>query len=145
MPTFPTYRQQDQMDCGPTCLRMIAKYYGKGIAIDTLRRHSGIGKEGVNLIVEAAEASDFSKKGRYVCLYLLMLFLWLYHFVTTPITNRLVYGILRNRHTALLRNGFCTWRLMSLPLRVFPIQYGSKSYPNHAFCTVYNLFQIVLW
>ncbi len=24
---FPTYTQLDAMDCGPTCLRMIAKYY----------------------------------------------------------------------------------------------------------------------
>jgi hypothetical protein len=26
---FPHYKQLDSMDCGPTCLRMIAKYYGK--------------------------------------------------------------------------------------------------------------------
>ena len=26
---FPHYRQLDAMDCGATCLRMIAKYYGK--------------------------------------------------------------------------------------------------------------------
>ncbi len=65
MPTFPTYRQQDQMDCGPTCLRMIAKHYGKSIAIDALRQHSGIGKEGVNLlgIADAAEAIGFRTQG----------------------------------------------------------------------------------
>ena len=27
--SFPHYRQLDAMDCGPTCLRMIAKYYGR--------------------------------------------------------------------------------------------------------------------
>ena len=26
---FPIYCQQDSMDCGPTGLRMIAKYYGR--------------------------------------------------------------------------------------------------------------------
>lgn len=26
---FPFYKQLDAMDCGPTCLRMIAKFYGK--------------------------------------------------------------------------------------------------------------------
>ena len=28
---FPHYIQHDAMDCGPTCLRMIAKYYGRTI------------------------------------------------------------------------------------------------------------------
>jgi ATP-binding cassette, subfamily B, bacterial len=62
---FNFYPQQDQMDCGPTCLRMIAKHYGKSIAIDTLRRYSGIGKEGVNLlgIAEAAETIGFRTQG----------------------------------------------------------------------------------
>jgi ABC-type bacteriocin/lantibiotic exporter with double-glycine peptidase domain len=26
---FPHYRQPDSKDCGPTCLRIVAKYYGK--------------------------------------------------------------------------------------------------------------------
>ena len=34
MPTFPHYRQHDAMDCGPTCLRMVAKHYGKNYSID---------------------------------------------------------------------------------------------------------------
>ena len=29
MKRFPHYIQLDAMDCGPSCLRMIAKYYGK--------------------------------------------------------------------------------------------------------------------
>ncbi len=36
--TFPFYKQLDAMDCGATCLRMIAKYYGKGYSLDTLRQ-----------------------------------------------------------------------------------------------------------
>ena len=29
MGKFPFYQQLDAMDCGPTCLRMIAKHYGR--------------------------------------------------------------------------------------------------------------------
>lgn len=25
---FPLYTQNEAMDCGPACLRMVAKYYG---------------------------------------------------------------------------------------------------------------------
>ncbi|HEV8285919.1 MAG TPA: peptidase domain-containing ABC transporter [Chitinophagaceae bacterium] len=52
------YKQLDSMDCGPTCLRMIAKHYGKSISLQALREKTQIGKGGVNLlgISEAAEA-----------------------------------------------------------------------------------------
>ena len=55
---FGFYKQRDAMDCGPTCLRMIAKHYGKNISLQALREKTQIGKEGVNLlgISEAAEA-----------------------------------------------------------------------------------------
>ena len=35
MDVFPYYRQLDAMDCGPTCLRMIAKFYGKSYSLQT--------------------------------------------------------------------------------------------------------------
>src|SRR5258705_6521995 len=49
------------MDCGPTCLRMTAKHYGKNISLQTLRKKTQIGKEGVSLlgISEAAESIGF--------------------------------------------------------------------------------------
>ena len=58
---FPFFRQLDQMDCGPTCLRMVAKFYGRSYAIDYLRRKSNITREGVSMggIAEAAEAIGF--------------------------------------------------------------------------------------
>ena len=34
---FPAYTQLDTMDCGPTCLRIIAKYYGKSFSLQKLR------------------------------------------------------------------------------------------------------------
>ncbi|RFM26700.1 peptidase domain-containing ABC transporter [Deminuibacter soli] len=54
---FHVYRQLDQMDCGPTCLRMIARYYGKHYSLQTLREYSNITREGVSLkgISEAAD------------------------------------------------------------------------------------------
>lgn len=62
--TFPFYKQPDTMDCGPTCLRMVAKHYGKGISLETLRSKTQVGKEGVNLlgISEAAEILGFRTK-----------------------------------------------------------------------------------
>lgn len=53
------------MDCGPTCLRMVAKYYGKNFSLQRLREISGINKEGVSLlgISEAAEKIGFRTTG----------------------------------------------------------------------------------
>ncbi len=61
MPQFPFYHQLDQMDCGPTCLRMIAKHYGLRLNIQRLRDASGFSREGVSLlgIAEAAESVGF--------------------------------------------------------------------------------------
>lgn len=54
---FPHYYQLDFMDCGPTSLRIIAKYYGRNYSLQYLREHSYIDREGVSLqgIIEAAE------------------------------------------------------------------------------------------
>ncbi len=62
---FPVFRQLDSMDCGPTCLRMLAKHYGRDVSIRTLREASRIGREGVSLlgISEAAERIGFRTTG----------------------------------------------------------------------------------
>ncbi len=56
--TFPFYLQADAMDCGPTCLRMVAKYYGKNFSAPYLREKCYIDKMGVSMrgISEAAES-----------------------------------------------------------------------------------------
>lgn len=61
MKTRPHYVQLDAMDCGPTCLRMIAKYYGKNYSLQTLRKRSFITREGVSMlgISDAAESIGF--------------------------------------------------------------------------------------
>ena len=58
MSKFPFYKQLDGMDCGPTCLRMIAKYYGKTFSVQQLREQSYIQRTGVNLLgISEAAAS----------------------------------------------------------------------------------------
>ena len=47
MSKFPFYKQLDGMDCGPTCLRMIAKYYGKTFSVQQLREQSYIQRTGM--------------------------------------------------------------------------------------------------
>jgi ATP-binding cassette, subfamily B, bacterial len=65
MRKFPYYKQLDAMDCGPTCLRMLAKYYGKSYSLQYLRNHSYITREGVSMlgISEAAENIGYRTKG----------------------------------------------------------------------------------
>ncbi len=65
MKSFTHYKQHDAMDCGPTCLRMVAKQHGKHFSQDTLRQQSGFSKEGVSLlgISEAAESIGFRASG----------------------------------------------------------------------------------
>ncbi len=54
-------KQLDSMDCGPTCLAMVCKHFGKSVPVQTLREKAQIGKEGVNMlgISEAAESIGF--------------------------------------------------------------------------------------
>lgn len=62
---FPHYKQLDKMDCGPTCLRIVAKYYGRNYTVQRLREISGINRLGVSLlgISEAAEKIGFRTTG----------------------------------------------------------------------------------
>lgn len=46
---FPFYKQQDKMSCGISCLRMIAKYYGKNTQPSDLFILSETNKQGINL------------------------------------------------------------------------------------------------
>lgn len=65
MPSFPHIEQPDTMECGATCLRMIAKYYGKEYSAETMQRICRVTREGVSLlgISDAAEELGF----RTVC------------------------------------------------------------------------------
>jgi len=63
--TFPHYQQYDEMDCGPTCLRIISKYYGKLLSLDFLRKLSNTTRAGSSLrgISEAAAQVGFDTQG----------------------------------------------------------------------------------
>ena len=50
MAKFPTYRQTESKDCGPTCIKIIAKYYGKVINTQQLRDLSETTREGSSLM-----------------------------------------------------------------------------------------------
>jgi ATP-binding cassette subfamily B protein len=58
-------RQREIMDCGPTCLKMVAKYYGKTFSIETLRNLSQFQRNGVSLLglSQAAEKIGFQTVG----------------------------------------------------------------------------------
>ncbi|WP_461113200.1 peptidase domain-containing ABC transporter [Spirosoma jeollabukense] len=58
---YKYFRQLDFMDCGPTCIKMVAAHYGKDYSLDYLRAKAYITRSGVSLlgISEAAEAIGF--------------------------------------------------------------------------------------
>lgn len=62
---YPVYKQYDAMDCGPVCLRMVSKYYGKSYSIQYLRNLCKQKKTGTSLlgISEAAETIGFKTIG----------------------------------------------------------------------------------
>ncbi|BCY27574.1 peptidase domain-containing ABC transporter [Flavobacterium okayamense] len=67
---FPFYRQLDYRDCGPTCLRMVAKFHGKTFSREFLRDKAGITRMGVTMagIADAAEAIEMRTLGMRISL-----------------------------------------------------------------------------
>ena len=65
MAKFPHYKQYDHKDCGPTCLKIIAKYYKKTISLQQLRSLSETTRLGSNLmnLSDAAEKLGFKSLG----------------------------------------------------------------------------------
>ncbi|MFD2286168.1 ATP-binding cassette domain-containing protein [Pedobacter petrophilus] len=62
---FPFYKQPDAKDCGPTCLRIIAKHYHKSISLQQIRTLSETTREGSGLheLSNAAETLGFRTLG----------------------------------------------------------------------------------
>ena len=50
MLNFPHEFQLDAKDCGPTCVKIIAKYYGRFYSLPYLRDLCGISREGVSFL-----------------------------------------------------------------------------------------------
>ncbi len=62
---FPNFKQEESKDCGPTCIKMIAKYYGKTVNIQELRDYSETNRGGSNLLSlsDAVEKIGFRSIG----------------------------------------------------------------------------------
>ncbi|MCF2876646.1 MULTISPECIES: cysteine peptidase family C39 domain-containing protein, partial [unclassified Tenacibaculum] len=65
MKKFPNYKQTEAKDCGPTCIKIIAKHYGKTINTQQLRSLSETTREGSSLLglSEAVESIGFKSLG----------------------------------------------------------------------------------
>jgi len=63
--TFPFYKQPDSKDCGPTCLKIVAKHYQKSISIQEIRQLSETNRIGSSLLnlSNAAEKVGFHTLG----------------------------------------------------------------------------------
>ncbi|MEW7278983.1 peptidase domain-containing ABC transporter [Aquimarina sp. 2201CG1-2-11] len=65
MPKFPFYHQAESKDCGPTCIKIIAKHYGRVLNTPKLRALSETTREGSSLLglSEAVEQIGFRSLG----------------------------------------------------------------------------------
>ncbi|GAA3518959.1 peptidase domain-containing ABC transporter [Aquimarina addita] len=65
MPKFPFYKQAESKDCGPTCIKIIARHYGKTLNMTTLRSISETTREGSSLLglSDAVEKIGFRSLG----------------------------------------------------------------------------------
>lgn len=72
--SFPFFQQPDHMDCGATCLRMVAKHHDRADSLEKLRALSETTRSGSNLqnIATAAEAIGFRTLGVKVALSMLL-------------------------------------------------------------------------
>ncbi|WP_455587323.1 peptidase domain-containing ABC transporter [Bacteroides sp.] len=62
---FAIIKQRDAMDCGPSCLAMVAIHYGRQYDVERLRKECDLGKSGVSLlgVSRAAEKIGFRTTG----------------------------------------------------------------------------------
>lgn len=59
---FPHFYQLESIDCGPACLRMVAKYYGKDFSLATVKKLCIVTRLGISLqdLIEGAEGLGFN-------------------------------------------------------------------------------------
>jgi ATP-binding cassette, subfamily B, bacterial len=63
--SFNLYKQLNQKDCGPTCLKMVAKHYGQNVPIEQLKQLAETTREGSSMLglANSAEAIGFKTLG----------------------------------------------------------------------------------
>jgi ATP-binding cassette subfamily B protein len=62
---FPFFKQLDAMDCGPTCLRMVSRYYGRSYSLQQIRSLTWSTREGVSMLSlsDASENMGYRSRG----------------------------------------------------------------------------------
>ena len=62
---FPFFHQMDEMDCGPTCLNIVAASHGKQFPMENLRKLCYKSRTGVSLLSlsDAAESIGMHSTG----------------------------------------------------------------------------------
>lgn len=65
---FPHYKQLEQKDCGATCLKIIAKYYGKHVDLQYLRDLTGASREGASLMDMSSAAEKIGLRAMVVAI-----------------------------------------------------------------------------
>ncbi|GAA4204410.1 peptidase domain-containing ABC transporter [Pedobacter jeongneungensis] len=70
---FPHFTQLDHMDCGPTCLRIVSKFYGKFFNLQSLRNLSKTTRAGSTMLglLRASEKLGYNSFGAKVNLEML--------------------------------------------------------------------------
>ncbi|MEO1418183.1 MAG: peptidase domain-containing ABC transporter [Bacteroidota bacterium] len=63
--SFPFVRQQEASDCGPACIKMIAKHHGRSVSMTKMREYCQTGRRGSSIkhMSEAAEELGFRTLG----------------------------------------------------------------------------------
>lgn len=62
MRKFPFYKQPDAKDCGPTCLRIVTKHYGKIIPLQQIRNLTETTREGSSMLGLSNAAENMGLK-----------------------------------------------------------------------------------
>ena len=62
---FPFFKQLDAMDCGASCIRMIAKFFGRTYSLHQVKNILHVSREGVSMLglSDAAEKLGFRTRG----------------------------------------------------------------------------------
>jgi len=60
---FPFHKQLDIMDCGASCLRMIADHYGQRYSLQHMRELCHVDREGVSLYGISDGAEQLGLRG----------------------------------------------------------------------------------
>ena len=65
---WSSIKQFDTMDCGASCLKMVAAYYGRRFNVSQIRQTCALSRNGISLlgISKAAEAIGFRTIGGYL-------------------------------------------------------------------------------